>query len=198
MFFYCKQMFSRKDGYNLSISNVTPYVIFAQTQSTTIPDHTVIVIAIDTSYGFGILQSRYHELWAWARCSTFEERLRYTLSSIFKSFPFPLLPNGDYDPRIVPDSEAATRVASSAEALYTRRAELCRDRQQGLTKLYNAMKAGELPELQALHDAVNDAVTACYGWPEGLWRDDNAVLRHLLALNYELAGRGADGQRVLE
>ncbi|MCH7472519.1 hypothetical protein IIA79_06160 [bacterium] len=37
-----------------------------------------------------------------------------------------------------------------------------------------------------LHDELNDAVTACYGWPNGTWRDENEVLKHLLELNLEL------------
>ncbi len=92
----------------------------------------------------------------------------------------------------MPDSEAARRVEACAETLYTRRAALCHDWQLGLTKIYNAMKAGELPELQQLHNELNDAVTACYGWPTDTWRDDGAVLRRLLALNNILAERPAN------
>ena len=92
-----------------------------------------------------------------------------------------------YDPRAVPDTAEAARVAACAEALHTRRAALCRELNLGLTKLYNRMKAGDLTELQALHDDLNDAVTACYGWPEATWRDDAEVLRRLLALNRQVA-----------
>ena len=133
------------------------------------------------------MQSSIHEAWAWGRCSTFEERLRYTPTTTFETFPFPLHPDGTYNPRAVPDTPAARAVAACAEALHTRRAALCRERNLGLTKLYNEMKAGNLPELQGLHDALNDAVTECYAWPAGTWREEDAVLGRLLELNKQLA-----------
>jgi len=43
-------------------------------------------------------------------------------------------------------------------------------------------------EKQDPQNRLNDAVTACYGWPEGTWRDDNEVLSRLLERNLQLTG----------
>jgi hypothetical protein len=83
-------------------------------------------------------------------------------------------------------------VAQAAEAFDARRSAVCRERKLGLTKLHNLLEAGELPDLQAAYDELNDSVTAVYGFPAGSWRDDLQTLKLLLALNYELAGGGSE------
>ena len=40
--------------------------------------------------------------------------------------------------------------------------------------------------LQGLHEQLNVAACACYGWPEDTWRDENEVLTRLLRLNLAL------------
>lgn len=173
-----------------------------------------------------------------------EDRLAYTNTTIFETFPFPLTDSRDpfaededssgaglrarhslprnggqgrpphqeieaggdsapplqarYEPRIVPDTPQARRVSKVAEELYLKRQAACIALNLGLTKLYNYIK-GKSPlgnlstehqalvtELQALHERLNDAVCACYGWSEGAWRDENEVLKRLLALNLAL------------
>ena len=69
----------------------SPHVIFTITSSENLADHALKALALDTHYHYGILQSAIHEYWAWARGSTLEERLRYTNTTIFETFPFPLL-----------------------------------------------------------------------------------------------------------
>ena len=44
-----------------------------------------------------------------------------------------------------------------------------------------------LPALGRAYDELNDAVTACYGFPAGAWRDDKETLRLLLELNQQIA-----------
>jgi len=184
--------------------------MFTWIDSKVLPDNQIVVIALENDYHFGILQSRIHELWAWARGSTLEERLRYTNTTIFETFPFPLHPMEGklgrrvkhvataqdlYDPREVPDTREAKQVDKVAEKLYTKRQAACIALNLGLTKLYNYIK-GKTPltnlsaehqaiivEQQALHEQLNDAVNKCYGWPAGTWRDDNEVLTRLLELN---------------
>ena len=48
-------------------------------------------------------------------------------------------------------------------------------------------KAGELPALSRAYEAMNDAVAACCGFPEGVWRDEKETLRLLLQLNQTIA-----------
>ena len=45
------------------------------------------VFAFDDDYSMGILLSRAHDAWAWARSSTLETRLRYTPTTVFETFP---------------------------------------------------------------------------------------------------------------
>ena len=52
-----------------------------------------------------------------------------------------------------------------------------------LTNLYNARPTW----LQLAHEQLDNAVSAAYGWPDGL--SDEEILERLLALNLERAGR---------
>jgi len=43
----------------------------------------------------------------------------------------------------------------------------------------------------AAYEALNDAVTACYGFAPGCWRDESATLAALLELSGRVAGGGS-------
>ncbi|MEK6606707.1 MAG: DNA methyltransferase [Myxococcota bacterium] len=170
----------------LVIPCVSPWLIVSRQKNDACFDHALMVIALSDPYHFGILQSRLHAVWARARGSTLKGDLRYTNTTIFETFPFPPLPGGSYDPRKRPRTKEADRVAEAAEAFDTLRSKTCRDRGLGLTKIHNELEAGEPAELRAAYDALNDAVTACYGFAAGTWRDDRETLRQLLAQNHRL------------
>ena len=164
------------------------------------------------------MQSSIHDSWAWQRGSTLKGDLRYTNTTIFDSFPFPLTDCADpftagkepskaellakYDPRTVPDTDSARRLSAVAEELYTKRQAACKSLNLGLTKLYNFIKGKQkltdlradhqeiVRELQELHEKLNQAACACYGWPEDTWQDENEVLSRLLRLNLALTGEG--------
>jgi type II restriction/modification system DNA methylase subunit YeeA len=78
---------------------VTPTVakhrVFVWLQSAVTPDHQLIAITRDDDITFGILHSRFHELWALRLGTSLEDRPRYTPSTTFETFPFPegLTPN---------------------------------------------------------------------------------------------------------
>ena len=74
---------------------VTPTVakhrLFTWMSSPTLPDHQLIVVARGDDVTFGVLHSRFHELWA-VRLGTWlgiGNDPRYTPSSTFETFPFP-------------------------------------------------------------------------------------------------------------
>ena len=138
------------------------------------PSNTVIVIARDDDTTFGILHSRFHEVWSLRLGTSLEDRPRYTPSTTFETFPFPAgltpdIPAGEYadDPvpgypkRPVPRDEAA------AKAL----------KKRTLTNLYNARPQW----LADAHEALDAAVAGAYGWSADI--SDDEVLRELLALN---------------
>ena len=67
--------------------------------------------------------------------------------------------------------------------LYARRSEICLERQIGLTKLYNEVDDGAYRDLRELHDALDEAVAAAYGWPSSAAHDPQESNRLLLELN---------------
>lgn len=72
---------------------VTPEVskhrVFAWLNKAVIADKNLVVIARADDTTFGILHSRFHELWALRLGTSLEDRPRYTPTSTFETFPFP-------------------------------------------------------------------------------------------------------------
>lgn len=141
------------------------------------PSNLTYVFAFDDDYSMGVLLSRAHDAWAWARSSTLKRDLRYTPSSVFMTFPWP-------DP--VP-GDLRARVAAASSALYARRSELCTEHHIGLTKLYNLVADGAFTDLRALHLALDRAVVAAYGWPEAIAQDGPELVRRLTERNREIS-----------
>ena len=174
------------------------------------PSNTVIVIARDDDTTFGILHSRFHEIWSLRLGTSLEDRPRYTSSTTFETFPFPigLTPN-------IPASDYVADRRAAAIALEAQRLVELRDRwlnppewvewvdepvsgypkrpvprdedaakalkKRTLTNLYNARPQW----LADVHAALDAAVAAAYGWPANI-SDDDAV-QELLRLNNNIA-----------
>src|SRR5690606_18530611 len=113
----------------------------------------IIVFPLPRAADFGVLQSRIHDAWARMQGSTLEDRLRYTPSDCFETFPFPL------KPELAP----GTALDAVAQALHERRTAFMVERDLGLTKTYNALKNPEdhdpdVLALRDLHEALDRAV----------------------------------------
>jgi hypothetical protein len=54
-----------------------------------VPENVVIVVARADDTTFGILHSRFHELWSLRMGTSLEDRPRYTPTTCFETFPFP-------------------------------------------------------------------------------------------------------------
>jgi len=134
------------------------------------------VFAFDDDYSMGILLSRVHDAWAWARSSTLKGDLRYTPTTAFMTFPWP-------DP-VTPAQRDA--VAAASIALYKRRSALCLEHNIGLTALYNLMDDGAFTDLAALHRLLDEAVAAAYGWPKAVAQDAEEIVARLTKLNREI------------
>ena len=170
------------------------------------PDKQLIVIARDDDTTFGILHSRFHEIWSLRLGTSLEDRPRYTPTTTFETFPFPpgLTPD-------VPAEEYADDPRAMAIAAEARRLVELRDRwlnppewvewvdepvpgypkrpvprdedttkpltKRTLTNLYNARPQW----LTDAHATIDAAVADAYGWPADI--SDEDVLRELLALN---------------
>jgi len=198
---------------------VTPEVskhrLFVWMPKPRLPDKNLMVIARDDDTTFGILQSRFHELWAFRTGTSLEDRPRYTPSTTFETFPFPEgltpdIPAADYadDPRAQCIAHAAARLTElrdnwlNPENLVQREPEVVAgypDRilpvnaaaakelaKRTLTNLYNTRPAW----LTHAHQALDDAVADAYGWG-GDWRagslTDDEILTRLFHLNQQRA-----------
>ena len=69
---------------------VAKHRLFVWMQRATCPDHQLIVVTRDDDATFGILHSRFHEAWALRMGTSLEDRPRYTPTSTFETFPFPV------------------------------------------------------------------------------------------------------------
>jgi len=137
----------------------TPHVAFARLPNGSVFSHTTAIFAFDSLAAFATLQSRVHEVWTRFFASTLEDRLRYTPSDCFETFP---LPPGHADAL---DLEAAGR------AYHDHRAALMIARDQGMTPTYNRFHRAtdtqdDIATLRDLHHAMDRAVLAAYGWDD--------------------------------
>lgn len=113
---------------------------------------------ISTAF-YSVVQSRSHEIWAYSFSSTLEDRLNYTPTDCFETFPFP--ENFETDPAL----EAVGRT------YYEFRAALMVKNDEGLTKTYNRFHdpgepSKEIAELRLLHAEMDRAVLAAYDWSD--------------------------------
>jgi len=97
---------------------VAKHRVFIWMDRAILPDQALLVIARSDDTTFGILHSRFHELWSLGLCSSLEDRPRYTPTTCFETFPFPegLSPK-DTAPKTEPEKSAMGYLPLSAESL---------------------------------------------------------------------------------
>ena len=164
-------------------TRVSKHRLFAWMGSATLPDSAIIAFAKDDDYTFGVLHSRFHEVWALVRGTHLGVTPRYTPTTCFETFPFPR-----------PTEEQREAIGAAAAELNSLRegwlnppgfsaAEL---RKRTLTNLYNQRPTW----LDNIHARLDAAAADAYGWPADL--TDTEILERLLALNLERAGASAE------
>lgn len=141
----------------------------------TIADSTTVLFALDDAFHLGVLSSRIHVVYTLTVGGTLEDRPRYNKSDCFDPFPFPLCG----------DAEMA-RIRQLAEALDAHRKQAQTQYGITLTGLYNVLEKlraderltakeasihdrGLVSTLESLHDDLDAAVFAAYGWSD-LWK----------------------------
>ena len=137
----------------------TKHHVFTRISAKQVFSHKLIVFPLPSHAAFGYLQARPHEIWRAAFGSTLEDRLTYTPSDVFETFPFPA--NWTTDPSL----EAGGRT------YYAYRADLMVRNNEGLTKTYNRFHDPEerdpsIAHLRTLHAAMDRAVLNAYGWTD--------------------------------
>lgn len=174
--------------------------IFTFLDSAVLPDQGLVCIASDDAFHLGVLSSHIHVVWALAAGGNLGvgNDPRYNKTRCFEPFPFPAA-----------SDEQKQTIRPLAEQL-----DAHRKRQQALhpdltlTGMYNVLeklRSGEpltakektsheqglVAILKQLHDELDAAVFAAYGWPATL--SDAEILEKVVALNRERAREEEQG-----
>ena len=143
----------------LALSRVGQHLAFTFLPAAIVPAETIVAVLAEEFASFACLQCRVHEYWTLFFSSSLEDRLRYTPSDCFETFPFP------QDWTKIGTAEQAGRM------YYENRAELMIQNNVGLTKTYNRFHDPEehspdIVKLRELHAAMDRAVLDAYGWTD--------------------------------
>jgi hypothetical protein len=182
----------------ISTVETAKHRIFVFLDISTLPDNMLVNVASADAFHFGVLSSKIHVGWALAAGGTLEDRPRYNKTMCFDPFPFP-------------DASEAEKVVIREVA---ERLDAHRKRQQQLhptltlTEMYNVLEKlrtneeltvedhatyeiGLIGILREIHDELDEAVFAAYGWSTKLSTD--LILSNVVALNAERRTEEASG-----
>ncbi len=186
-----------RSAFRPALANLPRYIATVETSkhrffqfldASILPDNKLIAIAHDDAYVLGVLSSRIHVTWALAQGSDLGPTPVYVKTRCFETFPFP-------------DASAEQRrtIADLAEQLDAfRKARLAEHPSLTMTLLYNVLEQlragtelsakdrrihddGLVTTLLGLHDDLDTAVAAAYGWLPALSQQE--VLGRLTQLN---------------
>lgn len=118
--------------------------------------HAVGVFAFEDAAYLAILQSTFHIDWAWKYGSSLKQDLLYTVTNIFRTFPFP---------------DDISALENIGEGYHETRKNIMLANDEGLTKTYNHFhhpdeSAEEIIELRGLHVEMDTQVAEAYGWSD--------------------------------
>ena len=200
---------------------VTPEVskhrVFAWITHPIVPDKNLTVVARADEVTFGILHSRFHELWSLGLCTWMGvgNDPRYTPSTTFETFPFPAGMTPADTAAGAPTGPAAEAIAAAARRLDELRSNwlnpadwvdwvITPEEAAAGFPARPVARPGHEAELKKrtltnlynqrpawlanAHQALDQAVAAAYGWADySLAMADDEILRRLLKLNLERA-----------
>ena len=192
----------------IATPRVAKYRLFVWCDARICPDSAVIAIARDDDTTFGILHSRFHEVWS-LRLGTWLGKgndPRYTPTTTFETFPFPEglspdIPASEYasDPHAIAIAEAARRLVELRDRWLNppEWAEWIDEPTPGYPKrpiARNEAAAQQLKKrtltnlynarpqwLADAHAALDATVAGAYGWPVDIAASD--ALHAMLTLN---------------
>jgi hypothetical protein len=176
---------------------VTKYLSFAFLPAGWIYSKELGVLPTDRRDLFAVYQSTFHELWVRRNSSTLETRLAYSFSDALRTYFVP------HNLFLCQDET----LAAQGSTFERKRKEVCADRHEGLTELYNRVhnrseRSRDIAQLRALHAEMDHCVATAYGWNDLNLDHDfletkqgvrftiseaarRAVLDRLLALNHQ-------------
>ncbi len=184
----------------IATTETSKHRMFQFLDASILPDNMLVCMALDDAYHLGVLSSRVHVTWSLAaggRLGVGNDP-RYNKTKCFDPFPFPAC---------APDQQDKIRqVAERLDSHRKRQQDLHAD--LTMTGMYNVLEAlregrplnakekvlhekGLVAILRELHDDLDRAVFAAYGWDPAL--SDEQILERVVALNAERAAEEAQG-----
>lgn len=152
----------------IGIAMVSPFVSFTFLPPSHIFTTNLTVVVTDSAAVLTQLHSRIHEVWARFFSSTLEDRIKYSPSDAFRTFPFAPVEDD--------------LLTSPGLSYCDHRAQLMVARNEGLTRTYNRFhdrqeRGADIQRLRELHAEMDRAVLEAYALGEGnddkaaVWRD---------------------------
>jgi hypothetical protein len=137
---------------------LSKYFLFAFVSPKYVFSDQLVVFGSDKAGLLCVLQSELHVSWAIWRMTTMGKTPRYSVSRCFRTFP-------------MPENFQSAALADIGESYSEYRNIVLSSRSVGLTQLYNLLhdqgeQSVDIVRLRALHQEMDHAVAAAYGWGE--------------------------------
>lgn len=176
----------------IATSRRSKHRIFVLVSEAVLPDTQIVAIALSDPAYFAIMSSRVHLVWADRTKAMLEDRPTYNHTESFDPFPFPIF-----------EAPIKSQLSRLGEALDGhRKARQKEHTELTLTDMYNVLEKiragkpldeseqrtrgwGLIDTLLQIHDDIDRASLAAYGWPASVTDDD--IIARLLTLNAERA-----------
>ncbi len=158
-------------SYYFAVPRVSKWAIFIPINKNFLPGDKSVVVATEDYYILGILTSKIHRVWMNAQKSTLEDRIAYTHTTCFETFPFPQ----------IPDTKIVKNIRKLMLELHEYRSNEMENKGWGITQLYNQYYHETASKLYEYHQILDTLVLEVYN----LKSDDN-ILEKLFQFNQEL------------
>ncbi len=183
----------------IATTETSKHRIFQFVDAGILPDHMIVVTALEDAFFLGVMSSRTHLVWSLAAGGTLEDRPRYNKTRCFDPFPFP---------QAAPDQEARIRALGDALDAHRKRQQ-AEHPKLTLTDVYNVLEKlragtplnakdqntheqGLISLLRQIHEDLDAAVAEAYGLP--VVATDDEIITQLVALNAERAAEERSGR----
>ncbi len=182
------------------ISQVTKRPIFDFISSKIHPNASLVIFPFSDDYTYGILQSIFHWSWTKERCSTLTERIRYTSTTVYETFPFPqwgILHGIESDKKIPEKTKLVKEVAKYAREFRKLKKKIRIENKLSLRDLYRGLELPGDHPLKKAQEKLDEAVKKAYyyGLPQDLQKTD--YLEFLLGLNLLCYEKEKEGHQIV-
>ncbi len=184
-------------SFYFALPKVTKYIFFQSINTTILPCEANMVVASEDYYILGVLNSKFHRDWTEVQCSSLGLTFRYTNTTCFETFPFlwrdtttPLSLASPPAPLLKERGVIMDQVANIMKELDEFRLQMMKERNYGITKLYNEFFYEPQSKLSKLHKQLDEAVCKVYEWKYEAEKNYNKELFDLNNEIYEMEGRG--------